>query len=104
VHLGVYSAGYGAKPTGFDSLRTSNMTTVRGFSGCDCMTQSPLLGVLEGGEDGRAMLDPASRCLLSVLWHFFHTGVILNEPSSRWAEIARAQLHNVDENSNSVSS
>jgi len=71
MHLGVCSAGYGAKPTGFDILRTSNRTTVRGSSGCDCMTKSPLLGVLEGGEDGGAVLDPASRSLLSVLWHFF---------------------------------
>jgi len=104
VHLGVCSADDGAKPTGFDSLRTSNRTTVRGSSGCDCMTKSPLSGVLEGAEDGRAMLDPASRCLLSVLWHFFHTGVIINEPASRWAEIVRAQLHSADENSNSVRS
>jgi len=71
VHLGVCSAGYGAKLTGFDSLRTSNRTTVRGSSGCHCMTKSPLLGVMKGGEDGRAMLDPASRCHLSVFWHFF---------------------------------
>jgi len=51
-----------------------------------------------GGRFSTPPVDPFRVCF----GIFFHTGVILNEPSSRWAEIARAQLHKVDENSNSV--
>jgi len=34
---------------------------------------------------------------------FFHTRVILNGSSIRWAEVATTQLHIADENSNNVS-
>jgi len=33
-----------------------------------------------------------------------HTGVILNEPYSRWAEMVIAQLHSVEEISNNLRS
>jgi len=56
-----------------------------------------------GGGGGRAMLGPAARRPLSGLSYFFHTRVILNGSSLRWADMATTQLHVADENSNNVS-
>jgi len=49
------------------------------------------------------MLGPAARRPLSGLSYFFHTRVILNGSSLRWADMATTQLHVADENSNNVS-
>jgi len=49
------------------------------------------------------MLKPAGRRPLSELSYFFHTRVILNGSSLRWADMETTQLHVANKNSKNVS-